>query len=239
VEAAAARRLWHEIEPLHAVTYFSPEAHQAAADLGLKGFWMGYFACRAAPMGAVAAATVEATFFNFHPARVRRAIPDAWALAEPAAVIGARAAAAAAALRRLLGNGGAERLAGEVTPVLADVLGGATAAGRPLFAANRDTGPVDDPVAALWQLATALREHRGDGHVALLAGADLDGCEVHLLLAADEGVDPQLLRDSRGWSDDDWDAASDRLRSRGLLDDEGRLTAAGRDLRHGIERRTD
>ncbi|GAB2486836.1 helix-turn-helix domain-containing protein [Jatrophihabitans fulvus] len=44
-----ARRMWALFEPLHDVVYFSPESPAAAKDLGLKGFWMGYFAFRAAP----------------------------------------------------------------------------------------------------------------------------------------------------------------------------------------------
>jgi len=53
VSPAHARRLWRVLEPYHAVTYFAPEAHQAFKDVGLRGFWMGYFAGRAAPLGAV------------------------------------------------------------------------------------------------------------------------------------------------------------------------------------------
>jgi hypothetical protein len=84
-----------------------------------------------------------------------------------------------------------------------------------------------------------VREHRGDGHVALLTGAGLDGCEVHVLFAATEGVDPALLQESRGWSADEWSAAVDHLVRRGLLDRSGAPTAAGRELRAEIERRTD
>ena len=93
------RELWIRIESIHAVTYFSAESRQAAADAGLRGFWMGYFGFRAAPMGPVGPAVVEATFANFSPAMVRRAIPDAWDLASPESLVAARAAAAAAALR--------------------------------------------------------------------------------------------------------------------------------------------
>jgi len=50
------------------------------------------------------------------PARIRRAIPDAWAYATPAEVLDARAAAAAAALRRLLPGGEAERIAAGTCP---------------------------------------------------------------------------------------------------------------------------
>ena len=50
-DAQLARRLWSRLEPIHAVTYFSPEARSALGKAGYKGFWMGYFAGRAAPMG--------------------------------------------------------------------------------------------------------------------------------------------------------------------------------------------
>ncbi len=47
-----ARRIWRYLETLHAVSYFAPECTAAMKDLGLKGFWMGYFAGRGAPFGA-------------------------------------------------------------------------------------------------------------------------------------------------------------------------------------------
>jgi hypothetical protein len=239
VHAVPARALWHGIEAVNAVTYFSPEGRSAPEALGLKGFWMGYFACRAAPMGPVPAAVVEATFFNFHPARVRRAIPDAWALTSPAAVLDARADAAARALRRLLPGGAAETLAASARPLLDAAILHADPGGRPLFAANRDIAMPEDPVAALWQAATTLREHRGDAHVALLVGAGLDGCEAHVLVTACEGTDPELFQRSRGWPVEEWDAAVERLAALGLVAPDGSATAPGRGLRADIEQRTD
>jgi hypothetical protein len=233
------RTLWLHLETINAVAYFAPECRQAPVDLGLKGFWMGYVGSRAAPMGPVAAGVVEATFFNFHPARIRRAVPDAWALASPDDIVRARTAAAAAALRRLLGNAPAAQLAQQVTPILTEAIDRADGAGRPLFAANRDLPSPGDSVEALWQAATTMREQRGDGHVALLTGAGLDGCEVHVLASGDRMVDPELFQQSRGWSPDDWRAAVDRLASRGLVTGGGEFTAAGRELRDDIERRTD
>lgn len=238
MEPAVARALWHRFEFLNAVAYFSPESRQAPERLGLKGFWTGYFACRAAPLGAVGPAVVEATFANFNPDRVRRAIPGAWGIAKPADVVAVRADAAAAALRRLLGDDEAERLAAETLPVAREAIGSADGAGRPLFAANRNVAEPSDPVAALWQAATTLREHRGDGHVALLTGAGLDGCESHVLFAACEGAPAELYLQSRGWSSNDWAGAVDRLTARGLLRD-GQAALAGRSVRDGIERRTD
>jgi hypothetical protein len=239
VDAPTARTLWKHVETLNAVTYFSPECREAPGQLGLKGFWMAYFAFRSAPFGAVSPAVVEATFFNFHPSRVRRALPDAWTFTSPDQALAARAESAAAALRRLLPGGGADHLAVTVGPQLDAAVAHAGAAGRPLFAANRDVARPDDEVAALWQAAATLREHRGDGHVALLTGAGLDGCEVHVLLAAGEGLDASLFLASRGWSEDGWQAARDRLQRRGLLAGDGSLSAEGIGLRAGIERRTD
>ncbi|MHB8499180.1 MAG: SCO6745 family protein [Acidimicrobiales bacterium] len=234
-----ARTIWHYLEMVNAVTYFAPECRQAARELGLKGFWMGYFGCRAAPLGPVGAAVVEATFFNFEPSRVRRAIPDAWSFAEPTDVVEARSTAAAAALRRLLTHEGAADLARRTLPVLDSSIASGDPGGRPLFAANRDVRRPDDPVAALWQAATALREHRGDSHVCLLAAAGLAGCEVHVLFAACAGITPSVFQDSRGWSPADWRKAVQRLRNRKLLDDADLATAEGLRLHQSIERHTD
>ena len=49
--AHTARSMWTLFEPIHAVTYFAPEARAALEEAGLRGFWRGYFAGRAAPLG--------------------------------------------------------------------------------------------------------------------------------------------------------------------------------------------
>lgn len=230
MDSSYARTVWRVLEPLHAVTYFAPECREANRAVGLRGFWMGYFGSRAAPLGPVPPGVVEATFYNFHPARVRRAIPDAWSFASPAAILDARSAAAAEALRRVVPHIG--ETAAALNPLLASVVEAADGAGRPIFAANRDLPQPEDPVAALWQAATSLREHRGDGHVAALTAEGLDGCEVHVLMAVAENTPPEILREARGWSPEEWDAATRRLAERGLLHD-------ARGLRARIESRTD
>ena len=104
-----ARRLWQVVEPVHTIVYFAEEPVNAAEQLGLKGFWMGYFAGRAAPMGAVGAPVVAATFYGFKPWMPERALPDAWRLADPATVLATwnpdfviRATASVRRTRRLL-----------------------------------------------------------------------------------------------------------------------------------------
>lgn len=42
-----ARRLWAALETLHDVTYFAEGVRPAGIALGLRGFWMTYFAFRA------------------------------------------------------------------------------------------------------------------------------------------------------------------------------------------------
>jgi hypothetical protein len=232
-----ARDVWTRLEAVHAVTYFAPESREAAKAAGLKGFWMGYFGFRAAPMGAVQPAVVNAVFYNFAPRKVWRAVPDAWGFAAPDRLLEARAASAAAALRAVSPE--ADAVAARTADRLAAAVGAGRPDGRPLFAANRDLPVPDDPVARLWQCCTALREHRGDGHVATLVASGVDGLEAHVLIAAERDVPPPLLLESRGWTPEEWAAACDRLRDRGLLDAAGALTGAGVALRARIEERTD
>jgi len=231
-----ARRLWNYLEPIHSVTYFAPGCTTAMADLGLKGFWMGYFASRGAPFGAVGPAVIEATFYNFAPGVVRRAIPDAWRFATNEAILTARAESAAAALRAAVP--GIEQEAARIVPLLEPAVRAGRLDGRPIFAVNQALGRPADPVAALWQCATSLREHRGDGHVAALVATDVSGIEAHQLVVAGGRINDELLRSVRGWTTDEWVAAKDRLLGQGLIDDSG-LTTLGRDLVDGLESVTD
>jgi hypothetical protein len=224
------------MEPLHAVTYFAPESIEAIRDTGLRGFWMGYFGARAAPLGAVTAPVVSATFYNFDASMVERAVPDAWSFAAPSSILSARRAGAAAALRRLVPE--VEERAPSLVPGLDRVIAAADGSGRALFSANRQLQPGDDPVECLWQACTSLREHRGDGHVAALTTAALDGCEALVLFAASEGLPGSLFLHSRGWTDEQWEAAEQRLVERGFLGGGG-ITRAGRALRRRIEQTTD
>ena len=114
----------------------------------------------------------------------------------------------------------------------------ASPTGRPLAAANADLPWPGEPHLVLWQAITILREQRGDGHVAALLTAGLDPCEALVSFAA-IGAAPTETFASRGWTQDEWDAARDRLAARGWIDADGIATAKGRDGRDAIERRTD
>ena len=232
-----ARSLWLLTEPLHAVCYFDDGCRALGKDLGLKGFWMGYFASRTAPLGAVEPAAATAVLGVFAPGMVARALPAAWSVVSPAHALDERGSRAAHALREIAPE--LERTAVELLPPLQTIVDEAPAVARPLFAANRALCDHADPVERLWQLATTVREFRGDAHLAVLADEGLDGCEALVLAAASVRVPCDTMRQDRGWSEEEWAAAADRLRARGLVDARGEATDHGRQERERIETATD
>lgn len=234
--APIARRLWTRYEAYHALVYFTEEARAALRDAGYRGFWMGYFAQRCAPLGAVPPAVATAVCFGFHPAMVARALPDAWHFAPPVAALDARLDGVDASLRRL-GVVGAPELpeAAELARAAAEAI---DLGGRPLAAGNAALPWPDEAHLALWHATTILREHRGDGHVCALVAAELDGCAANVLAAA-AGTPRDVLQPSRGWGDDDWSSAARELRGRGWLDGSGGLTPDGAAARDAIEAVTD
>jgi hypothetical protein len=236
-EPELARRFFDRFEPVHALTYFAPEARAALDELGYRGFWMGYFAARAAPLGIVPPEVVTAIFYNFTPQRVAKALPAAWQIAGPEAALRARQGSAVAVLRRY----GLD--ADENVSVAAEFAGKAARQapfdGRPLFAANLALPWPEDPLAALWQAATLLREQRGDAHVAVLQAAGISGRESNVLHAAAGRVPREFMVRGRDYDEATWRHHEEQLAERGLLDDDGSLTAAGKDLKDGIESKTD
>lgn len=231
-----ARRMWTLFEPVHAVTYFAPEALEAFKAAGLRGFWRGYFAGRAAPLGAAGPEVVTASFYNFAPAFVARALPSVWELISPSDALRVRREGAAAALGALLA--GRESEVKTAVALLEQALDGLDYPGRPLAAANAELAPGTDDLERLWQAVTTLREHRGDGHFAAVLAAGLDGAEV-LVLRCGLDMSRETMQPIRGWTDEQWDAAAERLAGRGLLDAGGVITAAGRDVKATVEETTD
>ncbi|HEX5201340.1 MAG TPA: hypothetical protein VFW27_15515 [Actinoplanes sp.] len=236
---STARRLWSLFEPLHAVTYFTPQAAAAFEAAGLTGFWRRYFAGRAAALGPVGAGPVIAAFFGFAPAMVTRALPSVWSRISPRDALAARAKGAAAALTDLF-----DGLPPSAVADAADLLEAAARAtdrpGRVLSAAHADVPWPTDPVVRLWHAATILREHRGDGHVAALLTAGVDGCESLVWRAAlDGGRLREVTQPARGWTDEEWEAAARRLADRGWLTASGEVTAEGLAAYEGVEALTD
>jgi len=106
---------------------------------------MGYFAGRAAPMGAVPSAVVEATFYNFAPCMVSRAIPDAWGFATPEHVLEARLTGVGRALEKMLGPSASAQTVRQAAELGRAAIEGLNVAGRPLAAANLALPIPDDP----------------------------------------------------------------------------------------------
>jgi hypothetical protein len=257
--AHTARAMWTLFEPVHAVIYFAPQGRAAFEEAGLRGFWRGYFAGRAAPLGPVSAPVVTASFFNFAPAFVARAIPAVWELITPEDALRTRLAGADAALCGLLA--GREAEAAVAADLLWRAIGELDFSGRVLAAANaalpvpdgasvggqsaggesadgESLGGESSALARLWQAATLLREHRGDGHFAALAAADIDGCEAVALRCCMD-LRREDLQPVRGWTDEQWDNALARLADRGWVGADGQLTNAGQAVHDAVEDATD
>ena len=238
INAGQAHR---SVDLLHSMIYFALEAEEALTAVGLRPGRMCYFAGRAAPMGAVGAGTVTATFYNFNPELIARHIPRAWTLASPETVITARLRGVDQALRRLLGVDtvdGPE--VAELAALTATATEGCTPEGRPLYAAHATLGMPSEPHLAMWHAATLLREHRGDGHVAALLRAGLDPLAALIThTATGRGFTPAAAQATRGWSGEQWDRRRDELVEDGVVNDDGTLTDDGERLRAQVEADTD
>ena len=234
------RRCHNVLNPLHSTHYFSPDLGRELAAAGIEDRSAAYFAVRAAAMGPVGAGVVTATFYNFAPSLVAHMIPRAWTLASPEQVVEARWEVARRSLTRLLGDEAIESAEfAELAGLLREACDALTPEGRPLYAGHADLPWPNDPLLDLWHAATLLREYRGDGHIAALLHADLNGLEALIThTATGRGFTLPAAKATRGWSEEEWAAESAALAERGLLDDDG-LTPEGKDLRARIEAETD
>jgi hypothetical protein len=175
---------------------------------------------------------------------VAKAVPGCWEVADPLTLCRVRAIAAAEALNDACSVAARSDLVATL-PLLRRAVAAGDDAGRMIAAANRGLWPAiatalgTGGMAEAWQACTTLREHRGDGHVTSLVTHGIAGIEAHLLVAGTKAVPAEILRDNRGWSEDDWDAAMANLAARGLLHADGRATDTGRTLHAAVEEQTD
>ncbi|MFI8338636.1 hypothetical protein ACIF8W_00900 [Streptomyces sp. NPDC085639] len=238
----AARRCWHAaINPLHATIYFSPDLAKELAALGVTDPVAVNLASRAAAMGAVGPGTVTATFYNYRHDLLARHLPAVWDTATPEQVLAARLRAADSTLRRLLGPETVESPEmAEAADLAMRATEGCTRHARTLYAAHADLPVPEAPHLRLWHATTLLREHRGDGHLAALLLAALDPVEALVShTATGRGMTAKWIKAIRGWEQSDLDAATGRLRERGILDADGELTEEGRAVRERLEAETD
>ena len=235
---AKIHRMAELVEPIATVT-FSTVPEEAFLALGMRNYWDGYFAGRAAPLGLAPAEVVHAVFYNFAEGEVARHLPWAWGKTTPQEAIAVRERGSAAALRQMIGQPADAR---DLTPV-ADLATRAAASapteGRALYAGLRALAVPNEPVAKLWHAATLLREHRGDGHNAALLAHGIGGTEAHVLLALSLGMKAEEFGRLHHLPKPHLAAVLDGLRNRGLVNAAGDFTDAGRATRERIEALTD
>ena len=242
-----ARRLGSILEPIAGQVYFSPECHANYQALGFdpsprmsRGVALpdgsAYFTSRGSLMGQVRGQVVAAAFGVFNPEIVVPLVELGWTRTGAATIGAARDEGAIAQLRRLLGDepSGVDRardlLARAVAPLRPE--------GRPLYAGVASQAMPDTALGAVWRLADILREFRGDSHTSSWVAAGFDATEIGLLTELYWGLPMRSYSRTRGWTAEQFDTAQDRLRGRGLVDDNG-FTEAGRAAREDIEVRTD
>jgi hypothetical protein len=231
-------RLFELIEPIATITFSQGPTEEFLA-LGMRNYWDGYFAGRAAPLGLVPAEVVHAVFYNFADGEVARHIPWVWGITTPQEAISVRERGSAAALRERLGALADSPSLGQVAELATRAAISAPIEGRALYAGLRALAVPDEPVARLWHAANLLREHRGDGHNIVLAAHGIGGSEAHVLMALAMGMRAEEFGRINHLPPTQVVAVVDRLRDRGLVDAAGWFSGAGRQLREQIERHTD
>ncbi|MFC4909481.1 SCO6745 family protein [Actinomadura gamaensis] len=235
---AKIHRMSELVEPIGTIT-FSEGPNEAFLALGMRNYWDGYFAGRAAPLGLAPAEVVHAVFYNFAEGEVARHIPWVWGKTTPQEAIAVRERSSAAALRRLIGDLADSSGLARVADLATRAAVSAPTEGRALYAGLRALDVPEEPVARLWHAATLLREHRGDGHNAVLLAHGVGGTEAHVLVALSLGMKAEQFGRVHHLPEARLAAVIDGLRDRGLVDADGGFTEAGRRTREQIESRTD
>ena len=235
---AKVHRMFELVEPIATVT-FSTVPDEAFLALGMRNYWDGYFAGRAAPLGLAPAGVVHAVFYNFADGEVARHIPWVWGKTTPEEAIAVRERASTAALRAMIGELAASPGLVRAADLATRAAVSAPTEGRALYAGLRALDVPGEPVARLWHAATLLREHRGDGHNAALVAHGIGGTEAHVLLALSLGMRAEEFGRIHHLPKARLAAVVDGLRGRGLVDAAGGFTDAGRETRERIEALTD
>ena len=227
-------------EPIHAVTYFAPESLEAlrrAPGCGDSGW--GYFVARVAPGRRGRSSAVAALFFNFHPAMVRRSVPDVLDLRRPpATVLVARRQGAARALRRL------DPSVEGVGPPPGPPVGASDRAGRRLGPSAVQCQPGLGPPARI-RSKRCGRPPPACGSTGVTSMSPPSrppgstGARPACSSPSPRACPPQLFQASRGWSGDEWEVARARLETGAWWGAEGTAAAGLLQLCRAIEQTTD
>ncbi len=205
---------------------------------------MSYFASRSAALGTPSKEVVEALFYHFAPELVQRAIPDAWALAQPDVILNARHELAVEALSGALRFKSYEKELRILATQLLEIARALPISGRALYAAHLNLDWGNSSELMLFGASTLLREHRGDSHNAALSAYGIDGVQSHLLQIATGAVTHDVIFPLRGWPEEAWNDGFERLISNGILSTYSTaqnpiLTDLGQTVKHQIELQTD
>jgi hypothetical protein len=233
--AGAARRLRDAIEPLATHAFWNRLTNEANQARGLD-FLSGYVWGRASALGGAAAGVVVSAFAWFEPSLITSAYEEGRSAVPLDELTRMRDEATIESLRRILPGQDAELTA--VVEVLRRGLAVADGTGRALFSGLRSRPWPDDPAGRLWRACDLLREHRGDSHIAVCGAAGFDPIEMNALTELWVGLPLASYTATRAWAPAEMGAAVARLEGRGLISG-GELTEAGRELRDGLEQRTD
>jgi len=235
---AKIHRMFELVEPI-ATAAFSEVATEAFLDLGMRNYWDGYFAGRAAPLGLAPAEVVHAVFYNFADGEVARHIPWVWGKTTPDEAIAVRERGSTATLRQRIGVLADSTVLARVADLATRAAVSAPTEGRALYAGLRALDVPQEPVAKLWHAATLLREHRGDGHNATLLAHGIGGLEAHVVMALSLRMRAEEFDRIHHLPKAQVAAVVDGLRDRGLVDAAGGFTDVGRQTKERIEARTD
>jgi hypothetical protein len=235
--ASPARRLRDALEPVAMHGVWSASVNAELAGHGLN-FLTGYVCGRGAALGDVPGAVVAATFGVFEPGLIGDLWNDGRSHIGLAELIAVRDRAAAASLRAVLAPADAEDQVARVAGQLERAIDSVDGTGRVLFSALRAQPRLDDPYGRLWRAADAVREHRGDSHIAACVAAGLDPVRMGVLSEVWVGFPVGQYSGTRAWPAEAHAVGVARLEADGLLAD-GRLTARGQEFRDGIEDATD
>jgi Helix-turn-helix family len=108
-----------------------------------------------------------------------------------------------------------------------------------MYAALRTLPIPEGPVSRLFHAASLLREHRGDGHIAALMTEGTGGLEAHVLVALEMGMPAESFGRIHHLPSRQLVALVDGMKARGLVDEDGGFTPAGRESKQRIEALTD
>ncbi|GAB4443273.1 MAG: hypothetical protein OHK0015_43010 [Chloroflexi bacterium OHK40] len=233
LSSSPARQLRDAVEPFGIHPAWSRLVNERLAAYGLN-FLSGYVWGRAAPMGEPVAALVASAFAAFEPGLIAGLYEEGRSKLDRATLLRVQEEATVESLEAILG-------AVDVAPVVAALRRGVEAAdgtGRPLFSGVRALPWPQAPLAQLWRACHALREHRGDSHIAAYTAAGFNPVEMNILTELWVGWPLGTFSATRAWGAEHTEQALTRLRADGLLDG-ATLTEAGRAARQAIEDRTD